>query len=633
MQKSLVCIAVSAALTGCFGSDHHKDHFHPGKGHGHGHTAEPEEPVIYAPTPAAVNELVFLDSTHKPLAGAEVTITALSNSTVSTTSTRVRTMATTESEVYYTDAAGRIALTDLQSGTYILTTSIGGIAVSSTLIIDADNAAYQATISTPITVIEGSGSVMVEDLSADAVFATISGQLYDDNGPVAGAQIELSGGELTNGVVTSTLSDSNGVFTLFVGIPAEQAEALSAATIRIIDANYETIAETIDVTLFQALAGQNYQMVAASNSLPALYSENFEQGSNTCGNWSAESVNGDNANLWHLHTTGQNVKNSAATNGLVQLAYNDTSMGYAPEPIDSAACWYGSADGEGSASGNYLAQTTSENNAADGGTSATAHAGAIVSPWIDLTAEAAPLSVQLKTWWEIESDNPYGFGSDTMEVAYTTNERSWVTIARLNPLSNPTDGSDRSAIPFSNAGYNLAPYWQQLEAMDISEAAGESIKLRLTFNTQDAERNGFRGWLVDDISVLPVAGTFPRPEERPSENAASLVELYVVSPYYGSPLLPYYQHTFNFDGLYKGTVPATIKLVRKYSDGYLQVFKQVTVNPNSPFGFSSLIDTPDIGDDFDLSIRVHYGSSSVAQEIIPLDYYINATSDIPELEI
>lgn len=89
-------------------------------------------------------------------------------------------------------------------------------------------------------------------------------------------------------------------------------------------------------------------------------------------------------------------------------------------------------------------------------------------------------------------------------------EDKFVTLARLNPLADPVSTVDRDALPFSTAGFNRAPIWLQQEPISLEEFAGQSIQIRFVFDTKDELYNGFRGWMLDDLKILPVQGTHPR---------------------------------------------------------------------------------------------------------------------------
>ena len=145
-----------------------------------------------------------------------------------------------------------------------------------------------------------------------------------------------------------------------------------------------------------------------------------------------------------------------------------------------------------------------------GGLSEVENMGALESPLIDLTAETAPLALEFRTWWEIESVNPNNNGYDIMSVQYSLDAgENWIELTRLNPLSDPVGLEKRHALPYSNRGFNKAPAWLWQEPISLDALAGQMVKLRLVFSTNDELYNGFRGWLVDDLRIIRAQGTFP----------------------------------------------------------------------------------------------------------------------------
>jgi len=69
----------------------------------------------------------------------------------------------------------------------------------------------------------------------------------------------------------------------------------------------------------------------------------------------------------------------------------------------------------------------------------------------------------------------------------------------LNPVTDPGDFPDR---PFTTNGFNLAPSWVNV-GQSLSAYAGKTVKLHFVFGTGDVNYNGFRGWLLDNVRVVP----------------------------------------------------------------------------------------------------------------------------------
>jgi hypothetical protein len=200
----------------------------------------------------------------------------------------------------------------------------------------------------------------------------------------------------------------------------------------------------------------------------------------------------------------------------VTLAPNDQSQGALPRPAGGSwAFWYGTP-----ATGNFIGTQSSSDAPLSGGTSTTANAGTLISPPIALPTSST-LSLRFDTWFEIESVNPNSSGFDIMEVAVVDGTTTRV-LGRLNPFVDPTL-PNRRPIPFTSGGFNLAPVWRTV-SFDLSAFSGRTVQLRFGFRTVDSRYNGFRGWIVDNVSVsnmpamqesVGVITTAPLDEGRP----------------------------------------------------------------------------------------------------------------------
>ncbi|WP_283789273.1 hypothetical protein QNI23_014865 [Bermanella sp. WJH001] len=528
---------------------------------------DPEPPVDpiqpFTPSNKALSNLTLVDASGRPLTNANVEITAqteLSNEEASADS--FKSFLTT---TLLTDENGNVVLNDLVPGIYRLVVTIGDVTVTSTIVINANNASDSTTIAAPI-IVNGDDVQALQGENGEnlAIFASISGVIYDGDGPVSGVQVELSGGEATNGSVAIDITNEKGEYLLIVNVSLEKLSAMTQATLRISKDGYLLQNLSFNPTQRLAFVGENFELTPAeSNSNLVFYSENFEQQAEgaVCGFWTAQSVEDEFdgpgpiqemalseeveepalLNLWHTHSQGLNIINAALDANLVLLAPDDLSEGAIPNPFDQKACWYGQAEGGNVGQGNFLGDVLAENeenqDELDGGTSAQSNGGAIVSPVQDFTAETGPLALTFKTWWEIESVNPNENGFDLLIIEYSQDGGdTWNDLARLNPLSDPQTGSegeggengeeegfDRAPIPFSNRGFNRAPAWTTQEPIDISLLAGESnVKFRFVFKTNDELFNGFRGWLLDDVKIIRQEGTFPH--FVPSEDESECVE-------------------------------------------------------------------------------------------------------------
>ena len=461
--------------------------------------------TAFEPTTVELNQLTLLDVTGRALANVSFSIEADSAE---------RSVNTLSGGVYTTDATGSVTLPFLSAGNYTLSIDIEGDDTTLSVNVGINNTNPAAIIAMPVLIDADDTLISV---AGQGFFASFNGIIYDSEGPVAGAQIELSAGAASNGAIATAISDENGHYSLIVNVGEALIPALGSVVWRVTHNDFSPLVITnLDILSTGAVTGYNHVLVGGSATAEILYQETFNQtGTNAiCGAWTSDSVDGGSLNLWHSHTAVQGLRNQALEDNLVKLAPDDQSQGAIPNPNSTRACWYGQpGDTPAVGQGNFIgtAEETGGGIVLDGGTSDTPNAGAIVSPLIDLTSVSGPLSVTFRNWWEIESVNPNSEGFDLMSVQISTdNGNTWTTLARLNPLSDPVGQADRAALPYSNRGYNKAPAWLWQEPIDLSEFTGEQIRLRLAFDTVDELYNGFRGWLVDDVRIINQAGTFPR---------------------------------------------------------------------------------------------------------------------------
>ncbi len=599
-------------------------------------------PGNYTPVTQNLSQLSLLDASGKPLSEAQVTISPKNAAGIA-----VAAVLASNSVQLTADSNGHITFPDLAPGSYTLTITISGVTVTTTLEIRAENASGSSTVAAPLVITDNGA----ESLEGQGFFASLSGIIFDADGPLNNAQIEISGGAATNGAIATAATDNDGHFVLIVNVSLSKLLAIKTATIRISRDGYGTRVIPLDLTQISALSGLNFSLQAATGNSDALYSENFEQpvSEAACGSWMtvsvsqsytgagegpgplatlnaeetpAEEADEELQNLWHSHNAGLNIINQALVSDLVLLAPDDTSAGKVPDPLSNRACWYGQAASGGVTQGNFLGEPEEPQEELDGGTSLTPNGGAIVSPDIDLSAETGPLSLTFRTWWEIEAVNPNENGFDLMTIEYSTDDIQWTPIARLNPLSDPVglDDQDRAPLPYSNRGYNKAPAWLWQEPIDISDLAGEQIKLRFRFNTQDELYNGFRGWLVDDISIKREAGTFPRYLERETYLQPTF------SPMSQTPVIAGEIQEINIGGEYTYGTAATLKLIQVNSDGSQTVLATQQVEQNDAIELAASITAPDSGFVL-LAFQVSIDDQTSTE--LRYDLYYPVVNDIP----
>lgn len=525
----------------------------------------------FSPEAKTLEAFKFVDALNKPLASADVVFVPVSNESNSNAPLSRSALNLARSEITCavitqpgavsstTTESGELSLEGLGEGTYQVHICKSGINVSIKLNVLGGNASSSTGIAVPVITDEDGD---VTELPDTNILIAISGVIYSDEGVVSNAQVSLSGGSLTNGSIVATMTDEDGFYSIVANVNKDKISALKNASLQIVAEGFERLnVSAQDFTEFSAYSGINLKLSPTNESASLLvYEENFEilSAQAACGAWTSEALEIDSLeegapneaasallagntvlpSLWHSHDSGLDIINQAYVQGLVLLAPNDTSEAKVPDPIEgNKACWYGSSATDGSlVQGNILNEASEDQTLVDGvpvgnpngepqevpelaklaedilngGTSTRAHAGALISPRMDFSSETAPLALSFKTWWEIEAVNPNELGYDLMSVEYQIEgEETWNTFVRLNPLTDPQGFKNKAALPFSNGGFNLAPFWVEQAPISLNRLAGKVFKLRFTFSTEDHLYNGFRGWLIDDVKISKQEGTFP----------------------------------------------------------------------------------------------------------------------------
>jgi hypothetical protein len=512
--RAMGVLLITSILTACVDSD----------------SESTTEETQFIPATKSISSLAIVDAQNNALPSAQVVLTPKSQ--VSSFSSMPLAEPTICADVMQinsvtemTSEEGDLNLDGLAAGTYDVHICKDDLVLSLEFQVSQQNASEQAVIAAPVIIDQQGGLTPV---ASDNLLVTVSGVIYSADGVVASAQVSISGGALTNGAIATSITDENGFYSLVLNLSKEKLTALTQASLRIVAEGFEPlIIEGQDFSLFSAFSGVNLNLQAQTANDPELvYQEGFESTleSAVCGEWTAETLatfsdtpNVDSPNLegllpslWHLHQTDLAITNQAWLDNLVSLAPNDTSLGLIPDPSQGQhACWYGSGDSGELTEGNFLNEA-GDNTELNGGDSLMGHAGALVSPIFDFTNEVAPLALAFDTWWEIEAVNPNENGFDIMAIEYRlSGEEEWHILARLNPLTDPAREDGVYSLPFSNNGFNSAPSWIEVEGLSMDRFVGELFQLRFKFNTNDELYNGFRGWLIDGVTISKTEGTFP----------------------------------------------------------------------------------------------------------------------------
>ncbi|WP_257222654.1 MULTISPECIES: DUF4198 domain-containing protein [unclassified Acinetobacter] len=511
----IIMVTGVLGLTACGGSDRDET------------GSVPSEPVADAMVQKSVEELTLLDVNNLALNAASIQIlsdeewqkvqagslkatineiTADDSEQLFPPINSLPTATHFKGQSYLANAQGIVKLPKLAAGTYYVLVTKNGQSAVSAFLIHPKNTNKSIVLNVILNCLDQDCQTLSDAPVNDAVVGTLSGQVIYKGKPLANAQVALSGGAATNGAFVSAITDANGYFTLSFNVSNALLEALKNATLTISGAGINTITKKVTVIASSA-SGYQFEVLPETTSADAIWRETFEADSATRNAWTRSQPSVANVD-WQLLNKGHNIRNNQV-NQRVRLAPNDQSQGKVPEPLQgNTAYWYGD-----KVNGNFIGALSDSSTALefDGGTSNTHNTGELISPVINLSQYQAPLSLSFKTWWEIESVNPNNQGFDLMNILVSTDGgNSFKTLARLNPLADPSSAYERAPIPYSNLGFNLAPAAVQQEAISLDEYAGKAnVQLKFQFRTVDQLYNGFRGWMIDDVVIQKKAGTFP----------------------------------------------------------------------------------------------------------------------------
>ncbi|MGE8572174.1 MAG: carboxypeptidase regulatory-like domain-containing protein, partial [Acinetobacter amyesii] len=458
----IIMVTGVLGLTACGGSDRDET------------GSVPPEPVADAMVQKSVEELTLLDVNNLALNAASIqilsdeewqkvqagslktatnTITADDSEQLFPPINSLPTATHFKGQSYLANAHGIVKLPKLAAGTYYVLVTKNGQSAVSAFLIHPKNTNKSIVLNVVLNCLDQDCQTLSDAPVNDAVVGTFSGQVIFKGKPLANAQVSLSGGTATNGAFVSALTDANGYFTLSFNVSSALLEALKNATLTINGAGINTITKKVTVIASSA-SGYQFEVLPETASVDAVWRETFEADSATRNAWTRSQPSVANVD-WQLLNKGHNIRNNQV-NQRVRLAPNDQSQGKVPEPLQgNTAYWYGD-----KVNGNFIGALSDSSLAPefDGGTSNTHNMGELISPAINLSQYQAPLSLSFKTWWEIESVNPNNQGFDLMNILVSTDGgNSFKTLARLNPLADPSSAYERAPIPYSNLGFNLAP--------------------------------------------------------------------------------------------------------------------------------------------------------------------------------
>lgn len=378
-----------------------------------------------------------------------------------------------------TNAQGQFNFQNLANGLYKLSAIVPG---------------YKPTSADSIVVSETQGALALIDLfpadtSLTVQIGAISGIVRDNNGnPLQGVNVAISATDesLTNGYFASTTSNANGGFSIgAIPITSSIGTAIPSFKVRFVRQGFVTrVVGNVIVNANQTTPVQTSLTPAATSGIVR-----FEDDVETDKNWTR-------TGFWRRQQNNAAIRNKNFPR-YVKLAPNDNSNAAIPQAFQGQfAFWYGQ-----DTTGSFIGELSLPQDSLSGGNSVNRNSGRLTSPLINLTADTVA-TLSFWSWFEIESVNPNASGFDIMEVEVIRANGDSVLLGRLNPFTDPIL-DDREPIPFTSGGFNQRPVWR-FEEFDLSEFAGQQIRLRFKFDTRDNLYNGFRGWFIDNIRVTNV---------------------------------------------------------------------------------------------------------------------------------
>lgn len=126
-----------------------------------------------------------------------------------------------------------------------------------------------------------------------------------------------------------------------------------------------------------------------------------------------------------------------------------------------------------------------------------ANSGSLISPEITLQDNSQPV-LGFWSWYQTE----YSQYNDTKLVQISVNNGPWIDLLKITDARNT---------------------WNK-ESIDLSNYAGNTIRLRFLFDTVDDKLNNYEGWYVDDISLslkesvlTPTSAPASAPQPAPAQ--------------------------------------------------------------------------------------------------------------------
>lgn len=193
--------------------------------------------------------------------------------------------------------------------------------------------------------------------------------------------------------------------------------------------------------------------------------------------------------LWRVQDRPQTITVDPAIGGVLTSVPAGATLPAAAS--GSSAAWFGDP-----ATGTYCTGfAATSQHPSDGCRSNAKVEGSLTSPRFAVPGAAA--TVRFRAWWEIaagEFDT-----SDLMTVEYSADGgATWMEAARLNPAGPPFGSLHQ---PYTSGGVRAPAVWRDYSAELPASAGSDDVRIRFRFDSVDDLGQGFRGLLVDDVSV------------------------------------------------------------------------------------------------------------------------------------
>ncbi len=228
--------------------------------------------------------------------------------------------------------------------------------------------------------------------------------------------------------------------------------------------------------------------LTATVSATTIFSDDMESGINS---WTS-------TGFWHQKSYPSGTCIISDINPILVSLPDD---GCLPTAYSGVTVWWYGEDVTGTFIGSDYNDTTQTTQ--NGGTSTNPNNGSLISPTIDLTGASAA-TLYFLSWYEIEGVDVHAY--DMMRVYVSTDGGTgWTLLGSINPINDVNGESFR---PYSSGGLGQVGVWTT-QQFDLSNYIGYSVMVKFEFRTEDHLYNGFRGWLIDDVSVTTEGAASP----------------------------------------------------------------------------------------------------------------------------